>query len=66
MSTPPPDPTGTRRNPPVVLYAIILGVLVLVAVIVAVIYGRQNENPRPAGSLHSPAPNASVGPSPRY
>ncbi len=64
--TTPPDPTGTRRNPPVVLYALILGVLVVVAVIAAVIFGRQNENPRPVGSLHSPLPNASTGPSPRY
>ncbi|MBC5801331.1 MAG: hypothetical protein GIX03_02970 [Candidatus Eremiobacteraeota bacterium] len=66
MSTPPPDPTGTRRNPPVVLYAIILGAIVIVAVIIAVIYGKRNQNPRPAGSLHSPAPATSVGPSPRY
>ena len=61
-----PDPTGTRRDPPVTTYAIILGVLILAAIVYAVIAGQRSENPRPAGNLTSPRPNASIGPSPRY
>lgn len=61
-----PDPTGTRRDPPVATYAIILGVIILAAVVYAVIAGQRSENPRPTGNLTSPQPNASIGPSPRY
>lgn len=61
-----PDPSGRRNNPPVVALAVILGALVIIALVYAVIAGQWLQNPRATGTLHSPKPNASIGPSPRY
>lgn len=61
--------TGTKEpkgQPPVLRYAAIIGILVVVGIIASVIVGQRAENPRPTGVLTSPAPGASIGPTPRY
>ncbi len=59
--------SGKERNsPPVALYAAILGGLVIIAVVYAVIAGQWQQNKRATGTLTSPAPSTSLGPSPRY
>jgi len=59
------DSTGTRKQPPVLRYAAIIGVLVVVAIVIGSIVGQRTENPQPSG-VSSAMPGASTGPSPRY
>ena len=60
------DPPARRSDVPVLRYAVILGIIVIVGVIAAVIAGRSGENARPTASNASPSPGVSMGPSPRY
>jgi hypothetical protein len=60
------DPLGQRAQPPVVRYAAIIGIIVVVGVFAAVIVGRSTENARPTAISTSPSPGVSMGPTPRY
>ena len=60
------DPTEPKEQPPVIRYAAVIGIIVVIGIIATVIIGQRTENPRPTGVLTSPAPGASVGPTPRY
>ena len=46
-------------------YAIILGVVVVLAIVVGSIVGQRSENPRPS-PVSSAMPGASAGPTARY
>ncbi len=60
------DPLGQRAQSPVLRYAAILGIIVVVGVFAAVVVGRNSENARPTAISTSPSPGVSMGPSPRY
>ena len=60
------DPTGSRKQPPVARYAAIIGILIVIAIIAGVIAGQKGQNHGPTGTLNTPQPGVSVGPSARY
>ncbi len=60
------DPTGQKTDVPVLRYAVILGIIVLIGVVAAVVVGRSSQNVRPTAIETSPSPGVSMGPTPRY
>jgi hypothetical protein len=43
-----PDVTGTRKQPPVIRYALIIGAFVALAIVVGSIVGQRAQNPQPS------------------
>ena len=60
------DPTGSRKQPPVARYAAIIGILIGVAIGAGSSAGQRGQNHGPTGTLNTPQPGVSNGPSPRY
>ena len=60
------DSPVRKSDVPVLRYAVILGLIVLVGVVAAVAVGRSAQNARPTAVAASPSPGVSMGPTPRY